>query len=150
VHAALQHVLMEAARLLDERARGVTPPPPPGGSRARRGDLRAVWVLEEARKIDGALAAAVVDATSGVVLGQVGEESPKLAKDVVLAALRGIRASQPEDRLEDIMLTLGRQYHVIRFLDSGHELFVHLVIDRERGSLGLARQQLAKLARAGK
>jgi hypothetical protein len=45
------------------------------------------------------------------------------------------------------MLTLGKQYHVIRFLGGGHELFVHLVLDRERGSLGLARQQLAKLAR---
>ncbi|OLC86933.1 MAG: hypothetical protein AUG85_05275 [Gemmatimonadetes bacterium 13_1_20CM_4_66_11] len=110
-------------------------------------DVRAVRILDEARKIDGALGAAVVDATTGVVLAQVGEESPAMAKELALAALRGTNAGQLDDEIEDIMLTLGKQYHVIRFLDGGHERFVHLVLDRERGSLGLARHQLAKLAR---
>ena len=81
------------------------------------------------------------------MLAQVGDDSAALAKELVLAALRGMDASDLDDHIEDIMLTLGTQYHVIRFLDGGHDLCVHLVLDRERGSLGLARQQLAKLAR---
>ena len=151
VDSPLQHVLMEGARLLDERGRGIAQPlAAPAPERSRRGagqDVRAVRILEEARKIDGAVGAAVVDAERGVVLGQVGDDSPAMAKDLVLAALRGMDAAQRDDHIEDIMLTLGKQYHVIRFLDGGHELFVHLVLDRERGSLGLARHQLAKLAR---
>jgi CheY-like chemotaxis protein len=148
VHHPLQHVLMEAARLLDERARGgAEPAPAEGGEPGPRGDARAAWILEEARKIDGAVAAAVVDAASGMILAQLGEDSPAMAKELVLAALRGMTAAEVDDHIEDIMLTLGKQYHVIRFLGGGHELFVHLVLDRERGSLGLARQQLAKLAR---
>jgi len=151
VDAPLQHVLMEAARLLDERGRGTGEPmPAPAPEPSRRGaglDVRAVRILDEARKIDGALGAAVVDATTGVVLAQVGDESPAMAKELALAALRGTHPGQVDDQIEDIMLTLGKQYHVIRFLDGGHERFVHLVLDRERGSLGLARHQLAKLAR---
>jgi len=45
------------------------------------------------------------------------------------------------------MITVDKQYHVIRVLGSGEDMFVHLVLDRERASLGLARHQLAKLAR---
>ena len=149
VRHPLQHVLMEAARLLDERTRGgIEPPPSPDP--AGRDDQPAARLLEEARKIDGALAAAVGDATNGTILAQVGDESPQIAKELVLAALRAMAASHVDDQIEDIMLTLGRQYHVVRFLEGRQELFVHLVLDRERGSLGLARQQLAKLARGGR
>jgi hypothetical protein len=45
------------------------------------------------------------------------------------------------------MITGDKQYHVIRVLGPGEDVFVHLVLDRERASLGMARQQLAKLAR---
>ena len=149
VHSPLQHVLMEAARLLDERTRDSVPaiaPPPP----ARRGDARATQLLDAVRKIDGTLSAAVIDATTGAVLAHVGEHSAALSRELVLAALRGMSAADVDDYIDDIMLTLGTQYHLIRFLEGGLELCVHLVLDRERGSLGLARQQLAKLARAGR
>jgi hypothetical protein len=65
----------------------------------------------------------------------------RIAEELVQAAL-GL-----DDRVEDIMLTLGKQYHVIRFLGPGQDVFIHLVLDRERASLGMARQQLAKLSR---
>ena len=151
VQAPLQHVLMEAARLLDERTRTevpVAPAPAPRAEHLSRGDGGAKRLLEQARKIDGTVSAAVIDCARGTVLAQVGGDSATLAKELVLAALRGMDASDLDDHIEDIMLTLGTQYHVIRFLDGGHDLCVHLVLDRDRGSLGLARQQLAKLARA--
>src|SRR3989454_8901160 len=70
VRESLQHVLMEAARLLDESAR-------PGGGEAsvvqpdQAEDVGADSILEEILKIDGALGAAVVRAGSGAVLGEV-------------------------------------------------------------------------------
>jgi len=147
VRESLQHVLMEAARLLDESARS-------GGVEQsvvqpdRAEDFAADSILEEVLKIDGALGAAIVRTGSGAVLGEVAvgrglkmERPAQIAEELVQAAL------QLDDRVEDIMLTLGKQYHVIRFLGPGQEVFVHLVLDRERASLGMARQQLAKLAR---
>lgn len=35
----------------------------------------------------------------------------------------------------------------MRLIGPGEDVFVHLILDRERASLGMARQQLAKLAR---
>jgi hypothetical protein len=52
-----------------------------------------------------------------------------------------------DDTIQDFMITLGKQYHVIRFLGGTHEVFVYLVLDREQATLGMARHQLAKIAR---
>jgi hypothetical protein len=137
---------MEAARLLDESARS-------GGGEKRavqtepNEDVHAESILAEVLKIDGAMGAALVQATSGAILGQVAvgrgldmQRAAKIAQDLVQAAFR------LRDGIEDIMITADTQYHVIRVLGPGEDVFVHLVLDRERASLGLARQQLAKLA----
>ena len=147
VHEPLQHVLMEAARLLDESARSRGEEDRTVHS-APRQDVDADSILAEVLKIDGAIGAALVQATTGTILGQaaVGRgldmtHGAKIARDLVQAALR------LRDGIEDIMITVDTQYHVMRVLGSSEDVFVHLVLDRERASLGLARQQLAKLAR---
>lgn len=150
VQKPLQHVLMEAARLLDERDRF--------GGREKRTtpeapevDFGAEKILADVLKLDGAVGAALVQASSGGVLGQLAvapgldmARAARLAEALVQASLR------LDDSVEDIMITADHHYHVIRFVGPAHEVFVHLVLDRERASLGMARQQLAKLARHGR
>lgn len=150
VDAPLQHILMEAARLLDERTRETAQPPSPRPevSRDPKVGLSAPQLLNAARRIEGMIAAAVLDAASGMTLAEIGSNPGIMAKELVLSTLRGMAAAQVDDRIEDIILTLGKQYHLIRFLEGGHEVFVHVVLDRERATLGLARQQLAKLTRS--
>jgi CheY-like chemotaxis protein len=146
VREPLQHVLMEAARLLDESARASGAVAVAVETKPQE-ETDADGILAEAVKIDGAIGAALVQAASGKVLGHIAvgrvemERPARIAEELAQAAL------QLDDRVEDIMLTLGKQYHVIRFLGPAQDLFVHLVLDRERASLGMARQQLAKLAR---
>jgi CheY-like chemotaxis protein len=146
VREPLQHILMEAARLLDESTRSH------GAERtvhtAPRQDFDAERILAEVLTIEGAIGAALVQATNGTILGHaaVGRgldmtQAAKIAQDLVQDALR------LRDGIEDIMITVDTQYHVMRLLGPGEDLFVHLVLDRERASLGMARQQLAKLAR---
>lgn len=147
VREPLQQILMEAARLLDESARS-------GGEErtvhpAPKQDFDAERILAEVLTIEGAIGAALVQATTGTILGHaaVGRgldmtQAAKIAQDLVQDALR------LRDGIEDIMITVDTQYHVMRLLGPGEEVFVHLVLDRERASLGMARQQLAKLARA--
>ena len=147
VREPLQHILMEAARLLDESARSggeertVHPVP--------KQDFDAERILAEVLTIEGAIGAALVQATTGTILGHVAvgrgfdmTQAAKIAQDLVQDALR------LRDGIEDIMITVDTQYHVMRLLGPGEDVFVHLVLDRERASLGMARQQLAKLARA--
>jgi CheY-like chemotaxis protein len=150
VREPLQHVLMEAARLLDESARSrgaehhAAPLAPPH-------EFDAETMLADVLTIEGALGAALVHATHGTLLGQraVGRDidmtrTAKIAQDLVQAALR------LRDGIEDIMITVDTQYHLLRPLGTSEDVFVHLVLDRDRSSLGLARQRLAKLARASK
>lgn len=147
VREPLQHILMEAARLLDESARS-------RGDAARtvetvpQQDFDAERIVAEVLTIDGAIGAALVQATSGAILAHaaVGRgldmaRTAKIGQDLVQSALR------LRDSIEDLMITVDTQYHVLRLLGPGEDVFVHLVLDRDRSSLGLARQHLAKLAR---
>jgi hypothetical protein len=109
--------------------------------------------LKEAMAISGALGAAVVDYESGMSLGSVGggdwldlEVAAAGNTEVVRSKLRVMSALKLNDSIEDILITLNRQYHLIRLLTStkrgGSTLFLYLVLDRERANLALARHNL--------
>jgi hypothetical protein len=64
--------------------------------------------------------------------------------EVVKAKLRAIDALKLNDGIEDILITLGAQYHIIRPLAGrgGKGLFLYLALDRNRANLAMARHQL--------
>lgn len=110
--------------------------------------------LKEAMEIDGALGATLVDYGSGMSLGQLGggkyldlEVAAAGNTEVVRAKLRTAEALNLRDAIEDILITLGRQYHVIRLLsnDKGGGLFLYLVLDRAKSNLALARLTLRRI-----
>ncbi|MCY1014147.1 hypothetical protein OV079_53270 [Nannocystis pusilla] len=47
--------------------------------------------------------------------------------------------------IQDILITLDDQIHLIRPLRRGENLFLYLAIDKVKGNLGLARHRLQKL-----
>jgi hypothetical protein len=110
--------------------------------------------LKEMMAIDGAIGAAVVDYNSGMALGTMGggkdldlQVAAAGNTEVVKAKLRTMDALQLKDAIEDILISLGTQYHIIRPLTgrSGQGLFLYLALDRVRANLAMARHHLRQI-----
>ncbi|ADI05750.1 hypothetical protein SBI_02629 [Streptomyces bingchenggensis BCW-1] len=109
--------------------------------------------LKEAlASIEGATGAALVDYTSGMALGTIGGSNSfdlNVAAagntDVIRAKLRTMEHLGIKDEIEDILITLGSQYHLIRLLKRQNGLFLYLVLDSGRANLAMARHQLRKI-----
>ncbi|WP_330175059.1 hypothetical protein OG875_16900 [Streptomyces sp. NBC_01498] len=109
--------------------------------------------LKEAMTVDGAIGVAVVDYESGMSLGTLGggqgldlEVAAAGNTEVVRSKARTLAALQMNDTIEDILITLGQQYHLIRpMVSSSGSLFLYLALDRGRGNLALARHALKRI-----
>lgn len=108
--------------------------------------------LAEAMEIDGAIAAALVDYESGMSLGTAGGNdnfNVELAAagntDVVRAKMRVARELGLPGSIEDILITLTTQHHLIRPLSSQPGLFFYVALDRSRTNLAMARFRLTQI-----
>ena len=50
--------------------------------------------------------------------------------EVVNYKLEVMQALKLDDQIEDILITLVSQYHLIRLLESSNDLFLYLVLER--------------------
>ena len=111
--------------------------------------------LKEAMSIAGAVGVALVDYESGMSLGTSGggdwlnlELAAAGNTEVVRSKLRVMSTLALNDNIEDILITLHRQYHLIRLMDaarSKNPLFLYLVLERDLANLALARHHLKRI-----
>ncbi|MEV7444009.1 hypothetical protein ACFCYI_22520 [Streptomyces sp. NPDC056257] len=111
--------------------------------------------LKEAMtSIEGSVGAALVDYTSGMALGTLGggkdldlTVAAAGNTDVIRAKLRTMEMLGIEEDIEDVLITLGSQYHLIRLIKGrgGNGLFLYIVLDKGRANLAMARHQLKRI-----
>ncbi|WIG99456.1 hypothetical protein KGD87_30740 [Myxococcus sp. SDU36] len=108
--------------------------------------------LEETLKIEGAFAACLADSKSGMCLGSVGgnpafniETAAAANTEVVRSKMKAMSMLGIKDRIEDILITLGEQYHLIRPLAGKEGLFLYVALHRNSANLAMARYKLSEV-----
>lgn len=107
--------------------------------------------LAPVAQIDGFRLASIIDASTGMILAAVGDEEDLSLATVaagaadmaqVLSMVSGELGS--DDGLEDVMVTFGTHFHVIRLIqaDARQQVVLLVVLDRSRANLALARREI--------
>ena len=108
--------------------------------------------LNDLMSLDGAMCAAVVDYNSGMMLASAGsgvdlELAAAGNTEVVRAKMKTIKSLGIQGGIEDILITLTGQYHVIRPVEKHDGLFIYYVLDRARANLAMARRKVLEAER---
>jgi hypothetical protein len=103
--------------------------------------------LEDLLTVDGAMCCSIVDSESGMMLGSAGagldlEVAAAGNTEAVRAKLKTMRQLGLNDVIEDILITLGRHYHLIRPCSRKEGVFICFVLDKAKSNLALARRKL--------
>ena len=110
--------------------------------------------LPKLMDIDGCIGCCIVDSNSGMMLGAAGggssfslEVAAAGNTEVVRSKRKTMKALGLADQIEDMLITLGKQYHLIRPLSTNDALFIYLVLDKTKANLAMARHQLTSIER---
>lgn len=106
-----------------------------------------------AAELPGFMAASLVDLDSGMTLGLKSARpdfdlaaASAYNSEMVKQKLKIMRALNLKTHLEDMLLTLGDQIHVIKLV--GATTFIYLAVDRSVSNLAIVRNVLQKNANA--
>jgi predicted regulator of Ras-like GTPase activity (Roadblock/LC7/MglB family) len=101
--------------------------------------------------IGGFIGSCLVDSESGLMLASEGggkldlEAAAALNTQVVKAKLQAMETLGLEDHIDDILITLGKQIHLIRPLEATPTTFLYVALEKKGANLGMARMQVKKI-----
>ena len=103
---------------------------------------------------EGFIGAALADSDSGMCMGSMGgagilnmEVAAASNAEVVRSKRKAIKALGLRDDVEDVLISLNKQYHILRPLKSRPSVFFYIALDRNRANLAMARFALADAER---
>jgi len=118
-------------------------------------DFLNTFVKDMQSNVAGFVAVAITEVSTGMSfksLSVVPSFDPELASaynlEVVKAKLTAIKALglEGKESIEDIMITLSSQIHIISVSKNG-EYFIYLAVDSAKANLGMTRAMLKKYSK---
>lgn len=104
------------------------------------------------KDLSGFIGACLVDSESGIMLGSAGGSG---SHDLEVAAAGNTEILKAQattsnmlglkDDVEDILISLGSQYHLIRPVSTNRQVFLYVALDRAAANLGLARMTVKQV-----
>jgi hypothetical protein len=110
--------------------------------------------LQEIMGLNGALATSLVDWESGMVLGMMSNSNFNIElasagnAEVVKAKMATMKSLGLSGEIQDIMISLTDQIHIIHILKSNPELCLYVALTSAQSNLALARNKLKTVASA--
>lgn len=102
--------------------------------------------ISQLHEIEGFLGGCVVDVVNGSTLSSISfsdtldmDRAGVVNSDVVRATQREVDCLVADDQIEDILISLGDQYHLIRPIGCDQSKFVFVAVRRSDANLALAR-----------
>lgn len=102
-----------------------------------------------ASELPGFMAASLVDVESGMTLGLKSNRpdfdlaaASAYNSEMVKQKLKIMKALNLKTTLEDMLLTLGDQIHMIKIVNAG--TFIYLAVDRSMSNLAIVRNVITK------
>ena len=109
--------------------------------------------LKQFSHIEGLIVLTLVDYYDGSVLGAIGDDD----LNIDMFALEGaaifkhqkklIKQLNKTDYVEEILISMKNQYHIIHPLESNHSLFLYVILDRDHSNLAYAHHEIQRLER---
>src|SRR5687767_7613475 len=102
-------------------------------------------------EIGGFIGACLVDSESGLMLASEGggkldmEAAAALNTQVVKAKLQAMEVLGLNDHIDDILITMGKQIHLIRPLEANPTTFLYVALEKKGANLGMARMQVKNI-----
>jgi predicted regulator of Ras-like GTPase activity (Roadblock/LC7/MglB family) len=102
-------------------------------------------------ELDGVLAASIVDTNTGMPLIQESKSPINLESycaymvEVIKSHKKFLTKLNIKDKIEDIVINLDKNYHIITFVLKQDNLFIYVILDKENSNLGMTRLVLMQL-----
>ncbi len=116
-------------------------------------DFLTTFVDDLKANVAGFIAVAVTEVKTGMSYKSLSVNpsfDPELASaynlEVVKAKMTAIKALGLKENIEDIMITLSNQIHIISISENG-EYFIYLAVDSSKANLGMSRAILKRYSK---
>lgn len=121
---------------------------------ALKKETRMAIDLKGLNEISGFIAGCLVDSDTGLMMAAEGsgsfdiEGAAAANTEVVKAKRAAMKMLKLNDSIEDILISLGKQYHLIRPMEKNPAIFMYVALDRKAANLGMARVQVKNVEQA--